>query len=116
MEYVNRATGAAKEAIGQAIGNDKMAQEGHAKKAQAVGEQQIQQNEANAKHASEQAKAAAQQAGDKASNLGGQAKERVGEMFGSQQMQGEGRAQQASAQGEDLLHGQQKSMHESMRK
>ncbi|KAJ2455269.1 hypothetical protein GGF42_003459 [Coemansia sp. RSA 2424] len=111
MDYVNRAAGATKETLGHAIGNERMESEGHAKKAQAIGEQQIKSSKQSAEHASEQGKSAMSQAGDKAKNMGGNVKERVGETFGSQQTADEGRGEQAQASAEEAVHGAQKDVH-----
>ncbi|KAJ2910581.1 hypothetical protein GGI21_000737 [Coemansia aciculifera] len=115
MDYINRATGATKEAIGHTIGNERIESEGHAQKAQAIGEQQIKSSEQSAEHTTEQAKAAMNQAGDKAKNLGGDIKERVGEACGSQQTASEGRAEQAEACAKDTVHGAQKDIHGNLK-
>ncbi|KAJ2401067.1 hypothetical protein GGI10_006113 [Coemansia sp. RSA 2530] len=111
MDYINRATGATKEQIGKALGNEELEAKGHTQRAQAIGEQQIK----SAEHATEQGKCALNQAGDKAKNLGGQAKEQVGEAFGSQQTANQGRMEQAEASAKEAVHGQEKDLHGNLK-
>ncbi|KAJ1916928.1 hypothetical protein GGI03_001636 [Coemansia sp. RSA 2337] len=115
MEYVNRATGATKEQIGKAIGNPKLEAEGHAQRAQALGEQQMKSAQNTAEHTAEQGKSAVNQAGDKVKHFGGEVKQKIGDAFGSQRTANEGRMDQAEASVKDTIHGQQKDMHGNLK-
>ncbi|KAJ2486616.1 hypothetical protein IWW37_005554 [Coemansia sp. RSA 2050] len=115
MDYINRATGATKEHIGKALGNTKMEAEGHAQKAQAIGEHQVKSAKDSAGHATEQGKSALNQAGDKAKNFGGEVKEKFGEAIGSQRTANQGRMDQAEAAVKDTAHGMQKDLHGGLR-
>ncbi|KAJ2747758.1 hypothetical protein GGI20_000228 [Coemansia sp. BCRC 34301] len=115
MDYINRATGATKESVGHAIGNERMESEGHAQKAQAIGEQHIKSTKQSAEHATEQGKSAMSQAGDKAKHVGGDVKERVGEACGSQQMASEGRTDQTEASAKEMAHSAQKDIHGNLK-
>ncbi|KAJ2747757.1 hypothetical protein GGI20_000227 [Coemansia sp. BCRC 34301] len=115
MDNVNRATGAAKEAMGRATGNESMEASGHAQNAQARGEQEIKSTKQSAEHASEQAKAAMKQAGDKVKHFADEVKQKVGDVFGNQRMANEGRVDQAQASAKDAVHGAQKDMHGSLK-
>ncbi|KAJ2812574.1 hypothetical protein H4S07_001307 [Coemansia furcata] len=107
MDYVNRATGATKEQIGKALGNQELETEGRNQRAQALGEQQIKNAEGSAARAAEQGKSAMNQAGDKAKNLRGGIKEQVGEAIGSQRIANKGRLDQAEAAVKEAARGQQ---------
>ncbi|KAJ2752716.1 hypothetical protein GGH94_000281 [Coemansia aciculifera] len=115
MDYVNRATGATKEQIGKALGNPKLEAEGHAQKAQAMGEQQLKSAKDSAEHAGEQGKSAMNQAGEKVKHFGGEVKQKFGEAIGSQRTANEGRMDQAEASVKDTIHGQKKDMHGNLK-
>ncbi|KAJ2893408.1 hypothetical protein IWW38_002871 [Coemansia aciculifera] len=108
MDNVNRASGAAKETVGKAVGNESMQAEGQAQNAQARARQ-------TAEHATEQAKAAMKQAGDKIKDFGGEVKQKVGEVFGNQRMANSGRVDQAKASANEAAHSVQKDMHGNLK-
>ncbi|KAJ2812573.1 hypothetical protein H4S07_001306 [Coemansia furcata] len=105
MDFVNRATGATKEKIGKALGNTKLEAEGHAQRAQALGEQGIKSAKDTAENTAAQGKSALNQAGDKVKSLGGDVKQKVGEAIGSQKTAAQGGLDKAEAAVKDTIHG-----------
>ncbi|KAJ2807674.1 hypothetical protein H4R20_001184 [Coemansia guatemalensis] len=99
--FVNQATGAMKEGLGKLTGNEQRKEEGHAQRAQGVGEQKLQNEGQSAKQnpAANQAKGGMQQAG-------GAAKENIGKAMGNPDMQQQGRNLRSQGKGEQEINAQ----------
>ncbi|KAJ2726897.1 hypothetical protein GGI07_000225 [Coemansia sp. Benny D115] len=96
----NQAAGATKEAIGNALGKEDLAEAGHKQWAEGKGGQTLQ----NKKAEREEAAPNAYRVGDSFKNAGGLAKEKIGQFTNNDEMQKEGRSERAQAIGQAEHH------------
>ncbi|KAI9503166.1 hypothetical protein GGI25_001908 [Coemansia spiralis] len=104
---VNKTTGILKENVGYVIGNERMEREGHDQRAQAVGQQQLDQQEQERQQKINEAKndPNLNRAGGATQEAGGAAKETLGKILGNESMQAEGHNDRVQGKGEQKIYG-----------